>query len=110
MFGASAVRKKRERERREKEARGSEPIIFPYIKVLKHLKTQLVLQKNELTLLLSDFVLTIMMVLDDLQSRLVSVSTERSCLTSNSAVSRNLAAVLTFFINLSRWGLSGFLG
>ena len=33
MFGASAVRKKRERERREKEARGSEPIIFPYIKV-----------------------------------------------------------------------------
>ena len=31
MFGASAVRKKREREKREKLARGNEPIIFPYI-------------------------------------------------------------------------------
>ena len=110
MFGASAVRKKRERERREKEARGSEPIIFPYIKVFTFLNTTASFTKNELTLLLSEIALTIMMVLDDLQSRLVSVSTERSCLTSNSAVSRNLAAVLTFFINLSRWGLSGFLG
>ena len=109
MFGASAVRKKRERERREKEARGSEPIIFPYIKVFTSLN-KASFTKNKLTLLLSDFVLTSMMVLDDLQSRLVSVLTERSCLTSNSAVSRNLAAVLTFFINLSRWGLSGFLG
>ena len=32
MFGASAVRKKREREQREKLARGGEPRIFPYIK------------------------------------------------------------------------------
>ena len=32
MFGATAVRRKRERERREKAARGLEPPIFPYIK------------------------------------------------------------------------------
>ena len=32
MFGATAVRRKRERERREKAARGVEPPIFPYIK------------------------------------------------------------------------------
>ena len=67
MFGASAVRKKRERERREKEARGSEPIIFPYIKVLTSLNKASFFYQNELTLLLSDFVLTSMMVLDDLQ-------------------------------------------
>ena len=32
MFGATAVRRKRERERREKAARGLEPAIFPFIK------------------------------------------------------------------------------
>ena len=32
MFGATAVRRKRERERREKAARDVEPVIFPYIK------------------------------------------------------------------------------
>jgi hypothetical protein len=31
MFGATAVRAKRERERREKLARGAEPTIYPYI-------------------------------------------------------------------------------
>jgi hypothetical protein len=31
MFGATAVRAKRERERREKAARGSEPTVYPYI-------------------------------------------------------------------------------
>ena len=32
MFGATAVRRKREREQREKAARGFEPEVFPYIK------------------------------------------------------------------------------
>ena len=32
MFGATAVRRKRERERREKAARGLDPQVFPYIK------------------------------------------------------------------------------
>ena len=32
MFGATAVRRKRERERREKAARGLEPPVFPFIK------------------------------------------------------------------------------
>ena len=32
MFGAGAVRRKRERERKEKAARGLEPPVFPYIK------------------------------------------------------------------------------
>jgi hypothetical protein len=32
MFGASAVRKKREREKREKLARGLDPVVFPYIR------------------------------------------------------------------------------
>jgi hypothetical protein len=32
MFGAKAVRQKRERERRGKAAHGLEPAIFPYIK------------------------------------------------------------------------------
>ena len=32
MFGATAVRRKRERERREKAARGLEPQVFPHIK------------------------------------------------------------------------------
>lgn len=31
MFGATAVRAKRERERREKLARGGEPTVYPYI-------------------------------------------------------------------------------
>lgn len=31
MFGATAVRQKRERERRERLARASEPLIYPYI-------------------------------------------------------------------------------
>ena len=32
MFGATALRRKREREQREKAARGLEPRVFPYIK------------------------------------------------------------------------------
>ena len=32
MFGATAVRRKREREQREKATRGVEPQVFPYIK------------------------------------------------------------------------------
>ena len=32
MFGATALRRKREREQPEKAARGSEPRVFPYIK------------------------------------------------------------------------------
>ena len=32
MFGATALRRKREREQREKAARGLEPQVFPYIK------------------------------------------------------------------------------